>query len=300
MSALPEPRWPRPVTEGEVALIAPAGRFDPTDMAPGLALLDELGRPWRMLADPDEADGALAAPDATRAARLDQAMGAPEAGLAWALRGGYGCIRLLRLLDLAALAARDTALMGLSDLTVLLNVIAARTGLITLHGPVLRSVGALDSESRATLTRWLGEGRLPEAHALDWIAGEGGRGRLFGGNLATLTSLLGSPFFALPDAAVLFIEDVNEAPYRIDRMFQNLSLAGALDELSGVVLGELLIDDQPIAPRLDWLLELSKRHGFSLARGLACGHGARNTVLPVGAPVALDREAGALVIEAPR
>jgi muramoyltetrapeptide carboxypeptidase len=300
MSALPEPRWPRPVTEGEVVLIAPAGRFDPADMAPGLALLDELGRPWRMLAAPDEADGALAAPDATRAARLGQAMDSPGTGLAWALRGGYGCVRLLRGLDAPALAERDTALMGLSDLTVLLNVIAARAGLITLHGPVVRSVGGLDEESRVALRGWLGEGRLPRRHGLDWIRGDSARGRLFGGNLATLVSLLGTPFFGLPEGALLFVEDVNEAPYRVDRMFQSLSLSGALDRVSGVILGEFLVDGRPISPRLDWLVELSERHGFSLARGLACGHGARNTVLPVGAPAVLGRGGAALEIEAPR
>jgi len=114
-------------------------------------------------------------------------------------------------------------------------------------------------------------------------------GRLMGGNLATLVSLVGTPW--LPDLkdAVLLLEDVNEAPYRIDRLFQTLLHAGLLKDINGIALGEFLDGDSPADLRVDLIRDLALDLGFTLVSGLPCGHGEVNSVYPLGAQATLDR-----------
>jgi muramoyltetrapeptide carboxypeptidase len=282
------------MTGRAIALVAPSGPFDPAEMAEGIALAEACGRPVKWFADPAEGDGFLAAPDARRAAHLHAAFADREVGLVWALRGGYGALRLLPLLDFDRLRAHPKPLLGLSDVTLLLNVLAARAGVPTLHGPVVRQVPRLDAMSRATLRALLGMGALPLGHRVSWLHGDTVDGRLWGGNLATLCSAVGTPW--LPDlrGAILFLEDVNEPPYRVDRMFQQLAQAGALQGVRGVVLGEFSAGEGPVDLRLDLLVELARRHGFALAAGLACGHGEANTLIPLGASARLESAPGML------
>lgn len=282
------------MTGRAIALVAPSGPFEPAEMAEGIALAEACGRPVKWFADPAEADGFLAAPDARRAAHLHAAFADPDVGLVWALRGGYGALRLLPCLDLALFRANPKPLLGLSDVTLLLNVLAARAGVPALHGPVVRQVPRLDDPSRATLRALLGMGALPLGHRVSWLHGDTVDGPLWGGNLATLCSAVGTPWAPDLRGAVLFVEDVNEAPYRVDRMLQQLAQSGALQGVRGIVLGEFLEGESPVDLRLDLLVELARRHDFALAAGLACGHGAANTLIPLGAGGRLERAAGML------
>ena len=284
------------MTGRAIALVAPSGPFEPADMAAGVALAEACGRPVRWYADPAEADGFLAAPDLRRAAHLHAAFTDPDVGLVWAVRGGYGALRLLPHLDLELLGAHPRPLLGLSDVTLLLNVLASRAGVPALHGPVVRQVPRLDAPSLAALRAWLAHGALPSVHAVQGLCGSRVEGPLWGGNLATLCSALGTRWFPDLAGAILFVEDVNEAPYRVDRMFQSLAQSGALDGVRGVVLGELSDGGAPADVRLDLLVALGERHGFSLAAGLACGHGAANTLLPLGGRACLDPSAGVLEV----
>jgi len=284
------------MTGRAIALVAPSGPFAPSEMAEGIALAAACGRPVRWFADPAEAVGFLAASDARRAAHLHAAFADPEVGLVWALRGGYGALRLLPHLDLDRLRAHPKPLLGLSDVTLLLNVLAERAGLPTLHGPVVRQVPRLDAASRAQLTEYLASGLLPRAHAVRRLHGDSVTGRLRGGNLATLCSAVGTPWWPDLTDAVLVLEDVNEAPYRVDRMLQTLAQAGALEGVRAVVLGQFLGEDGPVDLAADLLIELARERGFALADSLACGHGAANTLLPLGASVRLELAASGSVL----
>jgi muramoyltetrapeptide carboxypeptidase len=290
------------MTGRAIALVAPSGPFEPADMAEGIALARACGRPVTWYADPAEADGFLAASDARRAEHLHAAFADPAVGLVWALRGGYGALRLLPHLDLDRLRAHAKPLLGLSDVTLLLNVLAARAGVPTLHGPVVRQVSRLDAASLAALTTYLTTDELPRTHALRWLHGASVKGDLWGGNLATLCSAIATPWFPDLRGGLLFVEDINEAPYRVDRMFQSLAQAGALEGVSGLVLGRFSEPDpangadRPADLRLDLLIDVAEQQGFSLATGLPCGHGATNTLLPVGGPASLDATAGVLEV----
>ena len=284
------------MTGGVIALVAPSGPFDPAEMAAGVALAGACGRPVRWFAEDCEADGFLAAPDLRRARHLHAAFCDPSVDLVWALRGGYGALRLLPHLDLARLAANPKPLLGLSDVSLLLNALAARAGVPAVHGPVARQVPRLDAASREALTAFFASGGLPRSLPVRPLAGDAVEGRLWGGNLATLCSAVGTPWFPNLEDALLVVEDVNEAPYRVDRMFQTLAQSGALRGVRGVVLGEFSDADAPAALRLDLLIELANRHGFALAHGLACGHGAANLPWRLGALARLNAAEGMLEV----
>jgi muramoyltetrapeptide carboxypeptidase len=272
-----------------MALIAPSGPYLADDTEPGKALLKAAGWGWRELADPSEADGFLAATDTVRAERLVQAFVDPDVDAVWVLRGGYGCLRLLPRLDWEVLRAHPKPLLGMSDLTALLNAAVERAGLPAFHGPVVRSVPRLDETSRHDLAQWLEHGTTPLQHRVEWLAGGTVEGRLMGGNLATLVSLVGTPWMPDLKGAILLLEDVNEAPYRVDRMLQTLLQAGILKDIKGVVMGEFLDEDQPADLRIDLIRDLALDLGFTLVSGAPCGHGSINSVFPFGAPATLDR-----------
>ena len=226
------------------------------------------------------------------------------------VRGGWGCARILPHLDFDAIRRNPKVLIGYSDLTALLLAIHARTGLVTFHGPN----GASDWNPTSTdfFTRVVlkgepvtftnprdkGETLAQTEYRTKTITPGVARGRLLGGNLSVLTALLGSPY--LPDFrdAILFLEDVDEAPYRIDRMLTQLSLAGVLKGARAVVwgtchecepdggFGSLTIPDL--------LDDHVKPLGVPAWRGALVGHIDRQFTLPIGAEVEVDAAVGSI------
>lgn len=270
---------------GTVALVAPSGPWRDDDLAAGLELLRELDRPTRFFAsrDEDSSEDYLAASDEARARGIEAALADDAVDLLWAIRGGYGALRLLPKLDLDAFARQPKPLLGLSDVSLLLNAITRRGGVATYHGPVLKSVPHLDPTSLATLRGWLASGALPDSYELEHVRGEACEGSLVVGNLATLCSAIGTPWMPELRGALLVVEEIDEAPYRLDRMLQHLLQSGLLDGMKGLLFGELRFDDEPLDFLPSWLLDAAQAKGFSLARGLPVGHGPRNTILPIGA-----------------
>jgi muramoyltetrapeptide carboxypeptidase len=294
MTTALSPRWPAPGLP--LAVAAPAGRVAPDALEAGLAALAELAPGCRVDCPPAVSASLdyLAGPDEERAANLGELMGDPGLGAVIAARGGFGCLRLLPLMDLAALARSKTCLIGFSDLTALLNPLAA-LGLVTLHGPVVTQIPSLDQASRADLAALLA-GRRPWPAALNGQGLTSGRatGPLMGGNLTTLCSLLGTPWFPDLTGAVLVLEDSGEAPYRLDRLISQLELSGALTRVAGVAVGRLsdqASDPPGMAPALARRLE---GLGKPVVMGLPFGHGAANRLVPLGALAELDGGAGTL------
>lgn len=290
------PRWPRP---GQVlALTAPGGAVEANALTEGLAMLRALAPDLTVRVDPEVArrQGYFAGDDQQRAAHLTRVFQDPAVGLVMAVRGGFGCSRLLPALDLAALAASGRALLGCSDLTCLLNALAAQ-GLVSLHGPMLTQLARLDPPSQADLMALLaGRPVWPSLLAGRPLRPGQARGPLMGGNLTLLCHLLGTPHFPPLAGAILLLEDLGEAPYRLDRMLTQLELAGVWRQVAGVAVGSL--SDQPsdaevltaaVAERLSAL-------PLPVVMGLPVGHGPANRLAPLGALAEIDGEAGRLTV----
>ena len=259
--------------------------------------------------------GSLAGTDRDRAADVMAMFTDPTVKAVLPVRGGWGCARILPHLDFEAIRRNPKVLVGYSDLTALILALHARTGLIAFHGPN----GA--SEWNATSADWFtrvvmrgeaatfanprekGDTLAQTDYRTKTIVPGVARGRLLGGNLSVLTALLGSPY--LPDfrGAILFLEDVDEAPYRVDRMLTHLALTGVLGSVAGVVWGTCR-DCEPDAgfgsltfPHL--LDDHVKPLGVPAWRGALIGHIDRQFTLPIGADVEIDAAAHTIRMLAP-
>jgi len=219
-----------------------------------------------------------------------------------AVTGGSGANRVLPLLDMGLIARHPKFLGGFSDLTALITAVQGATGLVTFHSPLARSDWNPFSVQHFRAVALAGEAPLlhnpPELRPRP-LRGGVARGPLQGGNLAVLTSLAGTPFFPDLTGAILFLEDVNEYLYRVDRMFTTLALGGHLARVAGVVLGGFtnckpsegshgtLTLDEILADHLGGL-------GVPVLRNAAFGHIGPKWTLPLGVPAELDADAGTL------
>jgi len=278
-----------------VAIVAPAGPVRTDDLDRGL---ERLGARYALRVDERvrAADGHLAGPDDQRRAALQEAIGAPDVRAIFAARGGYGTMRIVDALDLSPLATHPKVVVGSSDLTVL-GCALARAGLVSIHGPMVETIGrAQDPAIFDRLVRLL-EDPAPiddGGIALEVVRSGTAEGPLLGGNLSLLASLAGSA--TVPDfrGAILFLEDVGERPYRIDRMLTQLARAGALDGIRGVLVGDLTDcnpKDESPGP-LEVVTERLGRLGVPILAGFPAGHGGRFLAVPHGAAVALDGARG--------
>jgi muramoyltetrapeptide carboxypeptidase len=277
-----------------VRLIAPSGPFDVALFERGV---ERLRQRYEVVYDPaiTERTGFLAGSDARRLAELQAALDDPEASCLLAARGGYGATRLLDRLEPERVRAARKLLIGFSDITAL-HALWARAELGSVHGPMTAGLGAMDE---AELARWVAAVEAGPAEGFtDLIGLRGGRtqGRLLGGNLTVLCALLGTPYLPAFDGAVLFLEDVGERPYRVDRMLTSLDQAGVLARLAGVVLGGFTAatpgTDGVSAEQV--LEERLGRLPIPVLRGLPAGHLEGNRVLHLGSLVELDADRGTL------
>jgi muramoyltetrapeptide carboxypeptidase len=221
----------------------------------------------------------------------------------FALRGGWGSGRLLPLLDYAAIARTPKLTLGYSDITALLLALNARSGLVGVHGPNLLS--DWNPFVVEVLRELLFEGKRveyrphrPETDSLATLEGRiqtlvpgVAEGELVGGNLTVFSSLIGTPY--LPDmrGKLLFLEDVHEAVYRIDRAMTQLRLAGILDQVSGVVFGEFTLGEV--------LEQHCRAAGKPAFLGAAFGHVPENSAIPVGVRARMDAVAGVVSLLEP-
>lgn len=317
----------RPLRFGAtVRVVAPSGPVPPEPLEAGLAVLRDVfglrvslgaGVSAELAAEPSTAprgpvavsgpapvsgpDRYLAGTDASRARSLIEAIDDPEVDAIWCARGGYGASRLLPRVD-EALARLRKPLIGFSDVTAL-HCAAARHGVVTFHAPVVIQLGRLDAGSidtaRALLGGEVGAGGLL-LRVGSPLRGGAAVGPLIGGNLAMLASLCGTPW--APDLAgrVVFLEDIGEAAYRVDRMVWQLRAAAGLDHAAALIVGDFngVTDPEPDWTRTIWE-ELARDLPCPVVLGAPVGHGTSNHALPIGSRVRLDAEAGTLTLLEP-
>jgi muramoyltetrapeptide carboxypeptidase len=234
-----------------VAIVAPASPFSRDEFDEGLAQLRALGYVPEFDDTIFDRRRYLAGDAATRARVFLRAWQDPGIRAVFTARGGYGSAQLLPYLPCHLLRATPTLLVGYSDITSLLSVITTRCGMVALHGPTVtgrlgRGEATYDRISLVhamTSTTPLGALSPPGLESI--VDGEAS-GLLFGGNLTQISASLGTPWaFDPPQGAVLFVEDVNERPYRLDRLLTQLRHAGILNRASALVFGDMPGCDEP-------------------------------------------------------
>ena len=284
-------RKPPPLLAGKlVTAVASAGPPDPEKFARGVAAVraldfdvrvpdDLLSRRTRYLA------GSVAA-------RLDEFRSAYRAGAVWAARGGYGTMHLLTQLD-ALFAGAPQLVIGFSDVTAL-GCAMLRHGLPWVHAPLFTTIADEPLETQAHLLAVLQGKARGRRIAGETLAEGRAEGTLVGGSLALLAALAGTDYFPRTRGAILFLEDVGEQPYRLDRMWTQLELAGAFDGIAGLVLGHFS-DCEPRDKSYtcrEVLVQLAERVGVPTLIGVPFGHATPNFAIPCGVRGAI--EGGAL------
>ena len=278
-----------------MAVVSPAAAIDRRDAARGVRVLERLGYHVRIAPAAFRRSGYFAGSDDVRARSLEEALRDPEVRAVFFARGGYGTARLLPLLTKVFPTLEPKILVGYSDATALLDWVSDRYGWITFHGPMVSTDFPDLSSADARLLRDVLEGRSQPVYGLRSVTGGSAKGRLFGGNLSTLVSILGTPYAPRLDGTILFLEESNERPYRVDRMLTQLRLAGILERVSALVLGEM--PGCGTAREIRRIVaDVTAGLPVPIATGLRSGHGRGKQTLPIGALARLDDERPALEI----
>jgi len=304
---------------GTVALVAPASPPSPEAVERVRQGLEDQGFRVKMAPNVLERRGYLAGEDEARAAAFMAAWTDPEVDAIFSLAGGYGVNRILPLLDFQEIARNPKVFTGFSDITALHLAIQNHANLVTFHAPTHSATLGGDAELRPVQHAWFWRQvygpryldatghRLPpgllfpswdEGGEIRALAPGKAVGRLTGGNLALIASLVGTPYALRPDGAILFLEDVGEEPYRIDRMLSTLELAGVLDRVAGVVLGRFArceAEDPEKSLTLDEVFEgYFAGRPYPVLLGFPTGHVVDNVTLPYGVLAELDADARTL------
>ena len=295
-------RPPRLRPGARVALIAPAGPI--TEERLDLAL-DRCARfglvPVPGAAARSRHGGYLAGSDDERLEDLHWAMTSPEIDAVWALRGGYGTMRLLQRIDLAPLVERPRAYIGFSDNTAMHLALRARR-VVSFHAPHAGGDATALAEQclRDVLfvARAAGVLPLPAQPATITLRDGDADGPLIGGNLAILAGMCGTPGAPVARGAILFVEDVDEPAYRLDRMWTQLRLSGALDDVAGLAFGRFTDCGERDTVRA-LLQEWADAAGVPAVMELPIGHEPDNWTLPLGVRARLDAARGTLELLEP-
>ena len=276
-----------------IALVAPSG------ILPDKAHVEQAEQNVRSLGwipvrgkNVHELHGYLAGTDDVRLSDLNAAIRDDSIDGIWCVRGGYGAMRLLPNIDYAALRKNPRPLIGFSDITALHAAIHRECEIVSFHGPTAR--GTLSQFSRESLVASVANHEDSCGTAAGGRALRPGRarGRLAGGNLALITALMGTPWSVDFDGAILVIEDIDEAVYRVDRMLTQLLLAGALQRCAGLVIGDfrLPVNEKESQNRKldDVFAESADKAGIPCFAGAPFGHIDDQWTIPLGAAAEMD------------
>jgi muramoyltetrapeptide carboxypeptidase len=314
-----------------IAIVAPAGPVSPDALMQGISRVESWGFRTKLYPSVLARYGYLAGSDAHRAADFMSAWADPDVAGIICARGGYGAMRILPLIDWSIIRAMPKFFCGFSDITALHLAIQQQANLITFHGPMAGAFGQATryntSSLLAAMSNRVGPRTIPWPDRVEGGAekprpnmatagqAEGGaemprsitiqpgqaEGRLCGGNLTLLCSLIGTPWEPDLTDKIVVIEEVDEVPYRVDRMLTQLLLAGQLQRAGAVLFG-----DSPSCmagpegnPSFTLLEVLNDRLGplnIPVHYGFPCGHSEYRSTLPLGAMARLDAASGAVTI----
>lgn len=248
-------------------------------------------------------DRYLAGTDCDRANDLNAMFADPAVRAVFAARGGFGAARVLEFLNFEAIRKDPKALVGFSDTTALQLAIYSRTGMVSYSGVTVCgdfTASGMPETTETSLWNALNLGRFDEMAGVTALRGRVAGGRLLGGCLSVVASLVGTGYMPDTGGALLVLEDVNEAPYRVDRMLTQLRMAGVFERAAGVVFGQFegCEPERNVEGTVDDVLrEFSTSVAAPVFCGLPYGHAEGRRVLPIGLRATVDGSRGTLTIE---
>jgi muramoyltetrapeptide carboxypeptidase len=289
---------PPKLQKGEtVGVIAPAGPVTPSEIQPGIKLLESSG--YKVIIAPHvyQRQGYLAGNDETRLQDLNTMLEDRAVKVIFCARGGYGTLRLLEKIDFDLIRMNPKIIVGYSDITALLLAIYKKTGLVTFHGTMIKELSKNRDRNLASFLDLVSSDKMGKVDLANGITLVPGRaeGTLLGGNLSLICHLVGTPFMPSLKKSILFVEEKEEPLYRIDRMMTHLRLSGHLKGIVGLIAGtfEGCGNISSINEVLsDTLSDLK----IPLLSGMPVGHGLENASLPIGVQASIDTEAMILSI----
>lgn len=298
---------PRPLRKGDViAIVAPGGPVDRGRLARGLARLSAAGFIPETAAGLLDREGYLAGNDRHRAAQMEWALTLPEARAVMAARGGYGTTRLLPLIDWKRAAAHPRLLIGYSDVTAVLAYVSTRLRLAAIHGPMAATADLAfrpDRKALEAFVRLVGghvSPREPWGPPCERLRGGAAEGVLTGGCLSVLTALLGTPYEPDFRGALLFLEDVREPSYRIDRMLTQWVQSGRLRKIGGIVAAKIApVKHEEEEEIRKVFASAGKRLSVPVWYGFPAGHTRPNYPLPFGVRARIDTRGRLFLLESP-
>ena len=296
-----KPIVPKSLRPGSrVGIAAPAGHFNPDEFAAGIKALENLGFKPFIPSRLTTRKGYLAGNDIHRAEVIQRLFADPSVDAILCARGGYGSMRILPLLDYAAIRHNPKVFIGFSDITALLTVLYIKCFLVTYHGPVVTSLGMASPQTGAALTAAISSDRKIVIQPPNgFILKQGvAVGPVIGGNLTILSHLLGTPFKPRYEGHILFFEDCDEKPYRIDRMLTQMRLSGCLNGIAGLFLGEFRECGSPDVIK-EIVTDIFKDMEIPIMGGFEIGHGRTNLTLHSGLSAKLDTRSRQLSYQEP-
>jgi muramoyltetrapeptide carboxypeptidase len=288
-----ESNFPKGLIKGDViGITGPAGSiWNKAHITKIEKILKDLGFKTKLGKTLYEQDGFLAGNDKMRAEELMDMFQDHSINAILTMRGGWGCARILDLLDYNVIAKHPKVIMGFSDITSLVNAIYTKTGLVTFHGPCGYSSWGDFTTNEVIKSVVVGapyKMENPDDNVEDlkvWSPGTA-KGKLIGGNLTVVVSMIGTDFEPNWDNKILFLEEIKEEPYRVDRMLWQMKQAGVFDKISGLVLGSFR-KCTPEEPEKSFTLDqIFEQHfskvNFPVYQGASFGHIAPKFTLPIG------------------
>ncbi len=279
----PISRPPRLKPGDTLGVAAPAGPFDVDLFHRGMQVLRDMGFRLEIPEGIYKRNGFLAGADSERAAILNRLFADPGVRGIICARGGYGSTRLEPFLDWEVIRSNPKVFMGFSDITVLHHLMVTRGRLVSFHGPMGTTLAkAPEGTRRAFLQALTDAAPITLNPASGGVVRPGeGRGPVAGGNMAMICHLLGTPLQPDFGGCLLLLEEINEAPYRIDRMLQQMKLAGCFRGVHGILFGDFV--DCGTRDALEAIIsEWFAGSAFPVLRGFPVGHGRTNLTLPMG------------------
>ncbi len=290
-----------PAAGDRIGIVAPASPFDSEAFESGVAVLRSMGFHPVVPEAVKKKTGYLAGADKTRARLINDMFMDPSIRLIWCARGGYGSMRCLPFIDYGAVRANPKPFIGASDVTAMLMTLYIRCGIPVIHGPMVVSFAGADAATYHSARHLLFDTTVAVTIAADpSIVIRGGcvRAPVIGGNLTTLSHLMGTAFEPDFSGHLLFIEDIGEAPYRIDRMLTQMRMAGKLSNMAGLMLGRFS-DCGRMTDIRHIIEDICSGLDIPILAGIPAGHGRPNLMVPMGVKAQLDADSGILSYDLP-
>lgn len=288
----------------KVVVVSPAGKINPAFVTNTVSILEEWGVRGILSKSALLYSGHFSGSTSQRLADLQLAMDDPEVKAIFCSRGGYGAIHLLQHLNFEKIIKYPKWLLGFSDITAL-HCAFQKNELMSIHAPMsehFSNEGPEDASvgyvHNALFNDYIEYSVVSESSFLNRDGDA--IGKLFGGNLSVFSSLLGTNFISIPDSGILFIEDIGEKPYRVDRMMNQLKLAGIFDNLAGLIVGQFNgyeEDELMYEPLFDSMASLIKEYSFPVAFNFPIGHTKQNFPVIMGAQTTLCVEGKSTILK---